>query len=454
MYNEDATPDANLANHGYGRHGAQLNVPKDERSPGDETAHLNYFETSNRSDHEDRSDASDTDLHTIDGLIAREQARVDHLDPVALRERNEAFAVFRKPVHVRDANMVARAQAILDRTAPSERSEEAARHAAHLAERRKAELHHLSKSSRAREALQLQDLSSDPEFGDAVRRCDFHKVHDILVATFRSKSSAALRAACIGGLIHVAPYVDPNYAGNLDDAWLERVTGVARSCCRKLLIAFNAFNKIQRTEALMLLVGTESESSEELQRLARQDPVTLKAAVEAFGQFHTERMIEHAGTCAKTARERKISRRDWRIMTAVDMDNEAGWEQLLRMPPKAAEAWLAGMLNQHEEWATRSGGVVATASSAAEPRATRFVTPSQAEPTERLVTQRRLDANHAAAQKTLREKLAADGKLEAYDEYLKSRRAPSETTGIATQHRFTGRLLTQRQLNADNVREL
>ena len=69
------------------------------------------------------------------------------------------------------------------------------------------------------------------------------------------------------------------------------------------------------------------------------------------------------------------------------MNNREGREQLVKMPVKKGQLWLATMLDETHEAAERTGGVVATAKGAADPNKGKLVKPlSPAVPTRRLLT--------------------------------------------------------------------
>jgi hypothetical protein len=250
---------------------------------------------------------------------------------------------------------------------------------------------------RARKALHVVDLAANAAFVEAVLSYDFPRVNTILIDTVRNKeASYALRVACIGALRQIAPYADTDDGGELNDAWLSRITGIARSCCKELFDAWLALG----TDIAELLIGTEhGEGRGDVRAFIRENGERLDTAAEALKQYHTFAMIEHAGKFEKTARERKISLSDLDVLDSVGMNNREGREQLAAMPLKLKQVWLADMLNQTEAWATRTGGIVATAKSAAEPKKSKLVKPP-------------------------------------------------------AKYKFTGRLLTKRQLHADNVYEL
>jgi hypothetical protein len=242
----------------------------------------------------------------------------------------------------------------------------------------------IMKRNKARETLRVRDLSSNREFTDAVLRHDLHKANAMMLAVVRdTEAPYALRLACIGAMIQIAPLVGNDDGGNFNDAWLSRTTGIPRSTCKELVDAQRAVG----TDLAMLLLGTASEDRQGCREWGAMLPERQCAAVEGLKQYHTAAMIEHAGECEDVARTRKISLSEADVLDAAGMNSREGREQLVKMPVKKGQLWLAKMLDETNEAAERTGGVVATAKGAADPEKGKLVKPlSPAVPTRRLLT--------------------------------------------------------------------
>jgi hypothetical protein len=265
-----------------------------------------------------------------------------------------------------------------------ERAAEEAKHAVALRA--------LTKPNKARETLKVRDLSSNREFTDAVSRWDLHKANTMMVDTLRDKQAPyALRVACIGAMIQIAPLVGTDHGGKFNDAWLSRTTGIARSTCKELIDSHRGVG----TDLALLLLGTESEGRQGVREWGAMLPERQSAAVEGLKQYHTAAMIAHAGECEDVARTRKIGLSEADVLDATGMNNREGREQLVKMPVKKGQLWLATMLDETHEAAERAGGIVATAKGAADPKNGKLVKPlSPAVPTRRLLTMRHLDADN------------------------------------------------------------
>jgi hypothetical protein len=361
MYDTSLSPEANLARSGLSKNGFPLNVPKDTDTT---TYSLDYFTDAARQS----TLSPDDEAHQSADAI---EAGIDHAQ---LAQRDAARA----------ANL---------RTAGQhERADEAMRHAEHFTN-----LDKLTRQNFTRQTLRVRHLASNPWFVKAVRSYDFETANGIMIDTLRDKEApCAQRIACIGAMIQIAPYVGTDDGSDFNDKWLSRQTGMARSCCKELFDMW----RVLGTDIAEVLIGTEyGEKRGDVRAFIKANEKRLREAAEQLSAYHTFALIEHAGACEEVAREHKISRRDLRVLQKAGINNEAGWEQLVKMPLKRKESWLVAMEKQTEEWATRTGGIVATAKSAVEPEKSKLVKP------------------------------------------------PTEYT-------FTGRLLTQRQLRADNVYEL
>lgn len=262
-----------------------------------------------------------------------------------------------------------------------ERADEAERHARHFTD-----LQALTKPNKARETLRVRDLASNREFTDAVLRWDLHAVNRMLVDTLRDADAPyALRVACIGAMIQIAPFVDTDDGGKFNDAWLSRTTGIPRSTCKELIDAHRDVG----TDLAVLLLGTEhGEERKDVQAFARKEGESLRSAIEALKEYHTAHMIAHAGECEEVARCRKISLSEADVLDAVGLGCRAGRERFVKMPIKAAQLWLARMLDETNEAAERTGGVVATAKGVC----VKPLNPAVA--TRRLLTQRQLNADN------------------------------------------------------------
>jgi hypothetical protein len=265
-------------------------------------------------------------------------------------------------------------------------------HAEDLEDTETVALRALTKRNKTRETLRVRDLASNREFTDAVMMGDFHKANEMMRDVVRDTGAPyALRVACIGAMIQIAKYVGTDDGGKFNDAWLSRTTGIARSTCKELIDAQRAVG----TDLAMLLLGTASEDRKGVREWGAMLPDRQSIAVEGLKQFHTAQMIAHAGECEDVVRARKISLSEADVLDAVGMNNREGREQLVKMPVKAGQLWLASMLDETNEAATRTGGIVATGKSAADSEKSKLVKPlSPAVPTKRLLTQRQLNANN------------------------------------------------------------
>jgi hypothetical protein len=355
---EPQTAEQFLAAHGCNtRTAAKLDAPKDEAFAGDEFRHRDHF-----GKHLDTLALDDDEREEIGNEIDDDAARI------AEREAVRAAALRSNGQH--------------------ERAREAREHAEHLTA-----LHKLTKRNPARETLKVRDLASNREFTDAVIMMrDFHKANDMMRDVVRDTGAPyALRIACIGTMIQIAKYVGTDDGGDRDDAWLSRVTGIARSTCKDLLNSQRAVG----TDIAMLLLGTASEDRKGVREWGAMLPERQSAAVEGLKRYHTAAMIAHAEECEEVARVRKIGLSEANVLDAVGMNNREGREQLVKMPVKKGQLWLATMLDATNEAAERTGGVVATAKGAADPKRGRLVKPlSPAVPTGRLLTQRQLDVDN------------------------------------------------------------
>lgn len=342
-----------LASEGYDKNGFPIDAPKDtDATVYDLERFLSGRQSALALDDGERADAVDAD------------------DDVAHIAEREA---------VRAATFRANGQ--------HERADEAERHAEHLTA-----LYKLTERNRARETLRVRDLASNREFTDAVLMGDLHKANAMLIAVVRDKKAPhALRIACVGAMKQIAALVGTDDGGELTDAWLSRITGIARSSCKELVDAHRRVG----TDLALLLLGTEDETPQGIRKWGKMEGEYLSSAVDNLKQFHTAQMIAHAGDCEEVARVRKIGLSEANILDAVGMNNSAGREQLVRMPVKAGQLWLATMLDETHEAAERTGGIVSTAQGAADSTKGRLVKPlSPAVPTRRLLTQRQLNAEN------------------------------------------------------------
>jgi hypothetical protein len=233
------------------------------------------------------------------------------------------------------------------------------------------------------EALAVKSFASDPEFVAAVRDENFPVVLDKLCEVVReNKLPYALLVAAVGGIFQVAPLVEGADDGSkMDDKYLNRLTGRARSSCKELVEAWHALG----TGVALLLLGTEDETCTGVQRYARMTPEKLAAAVEETGKYHTALMIAFAGAREDTARARKFKRSELNTLTLVGMNCDEALERLESMTAKQGEQWLAKILDQHLEWQERTGAL---------PKKKQASKPPAFKLTGRTMTQRRFDADN------------------------------------------------------------
>ncbi len=96
----------------------------------------------------------------------------------------------------------------------------------------------------------------------------------------------ALRIACIGAMIEIAPHVGTDDGSDYDGAWLQRVTGIARRTCDDLFSSYRSLGSGLAT----VLIGTEDEDRKGVRKLGAMTPARQQKAVAAVKEFHTKRL--------------------------------------------------------------------------------------------------------------------------------------------------------------------